>query len=324
MIRIAQYDARLDVEAAFQVWQAALGGAWPLTPALFQQVIDASGGHHFVARDDDEVVGFVATQLEQEGTGSDFSGYILAIAVAPWAQGRGIGTALHDTALDYLHHVGARSVQLGGGRISRFWPGVPNNLHNALPFFTAKGWHPDSISHDMVRHLGDFQAPDGVYDTLRDRQIDIAVASQADVERILEFEAREFPFWFEAFAEVAGLGDCRDLLVGRDREGRVLASLIMYSPHSHPSRTDAIWKTLLGDDLGALGSVGVAAAEQGKGFGLALVARGSELLRERGVSNCHIGWTHLLDFYGKLGYTRWESYTMSRRELDRIAANYPG
>ncbi len=315
MASIEQYDARLDGDAAFQVWQAALEEAWPLTPALFQQVIVAGGGHHYLAREDGQVVGLVATQLERDGTGSDHSGYIIALAVAPWAQGRGIGTALHDTALDYLRQAGACRVQLGGGRISRFWPGVPNNLPNARPFFKARGWEPDSISHDMVQHLHDFQAPGRVYDTLRDRQIEIVVASQADVERILEFEAREFPFWLEAFAAVADLGDYHDLLVGRDKEGRILTSLIMYSPQSHPGRTDAIWKTLLGDNLGALGAVGVAAAEQGKGIGLALVARGSEILRERGVDNCHIGWTHLLDFYGKLGYTRWQSYSMSWRNL---------
>ncbi len=316
MASIEQYDAGLDGEAAFQVWQAALGEVWPLTPELFQRVIDAGGTHHYLAREEGEAVGLAATQLEQDGTGSsDLSGDIMAIAVAPWAQSRGIGRALHDTALDYLRQAGARRVQLGGGRISRFWPGVPINLPHALSFFNAMGWEPDSISHDMVRHLGDFQVPDRVYDTLRDRRIDIAQASQADVERILEFEAREFPSWLEAFAQVAELGDYHDLLVGRDHEGHIVASLIMYSSQSHPRRTDAIWKTRLGDNLGSLGAVGVAAAEQGQGIGLALVARGSELLRERGVDNCHIGWTHLLDFYGKLGYTRWESYSMSTRDL---------
>jgi beta-N-acetylhexosaminidase len=315
MVSIEQYDAGLDGDAASHVWQAALGEVWPLTPELFQRVTGVAGGHHYLAREDGEAVGLVATQLEQEGTASDLTGCIMAIAVAPWAQSRGIGRALHDRALDYLRQAGARSVQLGGGRISRFWPGVPDNLPNALRFFNALGWQPDGISHDMVRHLGDFQAPDRVYQTLLDRHIELAVPSQADVERILAFEAREFPSWLQAFAEVAELGDYHDLLVGRDNEGRILASLIMYSPQSHPSRTDAIWKTLLGDNLGALGVVGVAAAEQGQGFGLALVARGSELLRERGVGNCHIGWTHLLGFYGKLGYSRWESYAMSSRDL---------
>lgn len=39
-----------------------------------------------------------------------------------------------------------------------------------------------------------------------------------------------------------------------------------------------------------------------------------EWLRQRGVGNCCIGWTWLLDFYGRLGYRPWRSYAMSWRE----------
>jgi beta-N-acetylhexosaminidase len=67
--------------------------------------------------------------------------------------------------------------------------------------------------------------------------------------------------------------------------------------------------------VGALGTVGVAAARRGQGIGLALVARGSEILKEQGINQCHISWVVLLDFYGKLGYRTWRSYKMSWRFL---------
>ena len=75
-----------------------------------------------------------------------------------------------------------------------------------------------------------------------------------------------------------------------------------------------LWTRLLGDDCGGLGAVGVAAGVRGQGIGTALVARGSDVLRERGVGNSCIGWTWLVDFYGRLGYRPWRSYAMSWRE----------
>jgi predicted N-acetyltransferase YhbS len=89
----------------------------------------------------------------------------------------------------------------------------------------------------------------------------------------------------------------------------------MSSPQSHPARTDVAWKGLLGDDAGSINAVGVAAAAQGRGIGIGLMARGSEVLVERGAGMCHIGWTTLLDFYAKVGYTPWCAYAMSWREL---------
>jgi len=37
-------------------------------------------------------------------------------------------------------------------------------------------------------------------------------------------------------------------------------------------------------------------------------AEESELLRDAGGTVCHIGWTVLLRFYGRLGYEPWRTY----------------
>lgn len=66
----------------------------------------------------------------------------------------------------------------------------------------------------------------------------------------------------------------------------------------------------LGKSVGAIGCVGVAANMQGQGIGIALVARATELLIERGVEICSIDWVVLTDFYAKLGYTVWRGYDM--------------
>lgn len=81
-----------------------------------------------------------------------------------------------------------------------------------------------------------------------------------------------------------------------------------------PGSAEAI-AAMLGPDMSTIGCVGVAAEHQGAGIGTAMVARASEVLRDRGVGTCHIGWTTRAGFYGWLGYRHWRSYAMFRRDL---------
>ena len=43
---------------------------------------------------------------------------------------------------------------------------------------------------------------------------------------------------------------------------------------------------------------------EGRGIGTALVARASEMLRDRGPGACHIGWTVRESFCTRAGYRR--------------------
>jgi GNAT superfamily N-acetyltransferase len=57
-----------------------------------------------------------------------------------------------------------------------------------------------------------------------------------------------------------------------------------------------------------------AQAARGRGIGMALTARGTEIARDRGARTGFIGYTHLAGWYAKLGYTVWEEYIMSWSE----------
>jgi hypothetical protein len=48
---------------------------------------------------------------------------------------------------------------------------------------------------------------------------------------------------------------------------------------------------------------------------MALVAQATEILQARGCSTSFIGWTWLVDWYGKLGYAVWQEYIMSWKNL---------
>jgi predicted N-acetyltransferase YhbS len=58
-----------------------------------------------------------------------------------------------------------------------------------------------------------------------------------------------------------------------------------------------------------------------QGIGLALAARATEIVRERGLARSYVGWTWLVDWYGKLGYRVWQEYIMARHTGKNSAHN---
>jgi GNAT superfamily N-acetyltransferase len=311
MLDLRPYREREDGAAVYALWQAALGQQWPIDAADFQRLLADSplyaSGDCIVAWQDGAIIGFVAAQIDR---GAPAEASIAALFVDPRHQRRGVGTALQAAALAHLRDVGSTRVQIGGGH-SRFWPGVPNNLPAAKPFFEARDWQFGEVCYDLAQQMSGYQSPEDLID---DIMLDLATPEH--VPALLEFERREFPQWLAGFQPVIDAGDFDDLLLARESQnGEIIGSLILYSHRSHPSRVDGFWKRLIGDPLGEIGCVGVAAAAQGRGIGTAMMARASEILKQRGVAAVHIGWVYRVNFYGRLGYARWQPFHMSWREL---------
>lgn len=66
---------------------------------------------------------------------------------------------------------------------------------------------------------------------------------------------------------------------------------------------------------GRLGPLGVAASVRENGIGLAIAARVTELLRDRGAAKSYVGWTWLVDWFGRLEYKIRQEYVMSWKTL---------
>ena len=88
---------------------------------------------------------------------------------------------------------------------------------------------------------------------------------------------------------------------------------LVLMPRSYRQPDGFIWQELLGPKTGGIGTLGVREDARGRGIGLALAARTTEILRDRGLGSSYVGWTWLVDWYGKLGYRVWRKYAMSWR-----------
>lgn len=320
MAQIDLYQPERDEAGVLDCWRSAFAELWPLAPDMLRVMTHAEGpnvaGPHFVARANNQVVGVVITQFGQPPrTPGRRSGHIAALAVARSQQRMGIGRALLHTAIDAFREADVKVAQIGG-LVPRLFPGVPMNMSGALDFFRKQGWEFEDTTWDIARSLTDYETPAEITARIAAEGLTIDAARADEVEEALDFERREFPGWLEEHGYPARIGDHADILVARDPAKGVVGTLIMYVyGQSSPKRGDFLWHTLLGPRTGSLNAVGVAASERGRGIGVGLVARGSEVLKARGVENAGIGWTTLTGFYGKLGYQPWREYAASWREI---------
>lgn len=319
MIRLRPYQPEIDAASVYELYRASLGDRWPISAPAFHQTLNGFGdyrpGDHVVAESDGRIVGFVGTQVRRSDPSPKPQGGIGLLMVHPDFRRRRIGSRLHDFALLRLNDQGMKRAQLGAGAGARLWNGVPSDLPDAVRFFEACGWEFTETAHDLVRSLHDYETPALIADRLTGADVTVRPASPNELPRILAFEAREFPNWLPYFRRTTEHGRPEDVLVAWSADGEAVGTLLLFSKDSPGSEHDRIWREMLGEDMGGLGCVGVAASEREKGIGLGLVARASEILKERSVGNCHIGWTWLLDWYGKLGYRPWRSFEMAWRDL---------
>lgn len=321
-VLIRPYNPNLDSKALLPLWQAALGDTWPMRDDLMRRLLTDHryyrAGDHLVAVAGEQLIGFAGTQVDRNAAPTqERSGGIAVVLVHPDWQRQGIGTRLHAAALTWLRREGVRNLMLAGGGMYRFWPGIPADLPGAYDFFAACGWplEPERRSCDLVRDLSDFELPLAMSAKLAEERVTIRPARREEVDDVLAFEHRHFPGWAAGFDYMAALGDYVNLLVAFDAEKGIVGTLMLHTPASRWLAANITWKTMLGDSLGGISAVGVAESERGRGIGIGMVAVGCEVLRARGVENSHIDWTGIVDFYGKLGYTVWREYWMSRREL---------
>ncbi len=315
---ITIYNAA-DLAEMTRVWMAALWDKYPLSEFLLKNVlanpVDGQGGQHFVAREDDKIVGFVATQINPAlKAGDPPLGYILCIVIHPDYRRRGIGGQLIGAATEYFQQSGVKRV-MAGGKYPRIFPGTPNDLPGAKAFFLKQGWLETARDYDLGRRLEDYVTPETVLERIRAEGVELYAGTQDDVAEVLAFNDREFAGWAATYHYVASIGDYQDFLVARDPARGVIGTLLMYSHHSQRVRCDALWRNIFGETLGGLGEVGIGKAERGRGMGLALVAIGSEILKARGVGYCNIGFTSLVDFYGRVGYKVWREYNILWKTL---------
>jgi ribosomal protein S18 acetylase RimI-like enzyme len=225
-----------------------------------------------------------------------------------------VGTRLLATAASALRAQGAREINLGGPPGPYLWPGVPTNLEGAQRFFETRGAAFTETRTDMKLDLSSYVTPSGVMERAAAADVRFSVATPADTESILTFEATHFPRWLGSFEAAIENGRHDEVLLVRDARGDLVGTAMIERPD--PA---FVWDRLM-PGAGQLGVVGVAEPARGRGIGLALSARGCEILADRGVRHVYLAWVWSPGWYAQLGFRVWRVYLRGALGVTRAAA----
>jgi GNAT superfamily N-acetyltransferase len=313
--------------ALLHLWNAATAGRLPISLRVWRQNVDHDPLFHpddclIATTPDGNPTGFIITrtltsldmQANPDMAPYQGFGYIMALAVHPDHRHRGTGSQLLQWAERRLISRGA-TVLCPTGPPGHLLPGPPAH-EPALQFWLHRGYSLKAIVHDVRADLSSWRPPAppapvaaGNY-TLRQGR-------PGEEGRIVAFLKASFPgrwryYLSDAFARGYSPADVTLLC---ERGGQIKGFLCTYHEHSGFLGGGALLHRLLRPGCwGGIGPLGVSADVRGQRLGLALLAAGVSYLHSRGVRDCSIDWTDLLDFYGRLGFTTWQSYYILEKQ----------
>ncbi|MBB6729925.1 GNAT family N-acetyltransferase [Cohnella zeiphila] len=312
------------LDEALSIWNAELGGSYPLRPRLLRQNVAADSRllreGSWVARDPGTgaFVGFVIAKTAGKGDERRFglredAGWIHALLTASAWRGKGIGGALLGRAEEALRAAGVRRIVLGNDLHRRMFPGIPGELAETKRWFEKRGYVSRENVYDLIK----------AYDTDEETALPslgeaaARVATPRDRDALTAFMARCFPGTWDLqhrdYWERGGTG--REYVV-LEKQGKLIGFCRMNDGESPLLAQNVYWAPLFEDELGGIGPLGIDEAYRGHRYGISIVQAAIHFLRERGIRRIVIDTTPFVDFYGKLGYEVWKRYAKYDKSLD--------
>jgi GNAT superfamily N-acetyltransferase len=285
-------DPVRDRSAVRDLWELALGARWP----IHAETLAASMPLAYGLGDTEKLSGAI---------GFDETGAISFVMVDPSRRREGIGRALHQAA---VAHLAATKPELTLGGAHSFWRGIPDNLPDAPPFFTALGWTLGATVVDMTMPLAGFTVDPAAIARADAIGVRFSFATKDDADDVIAYEGREHPNWTNYFRRRFP-DEPGSVIVGRDRVGDVVAASLIDLPPKHRGR----WSRILGEDMAEIGCIGVSASLNGQGIGTAMVALATAEVQRAGARLAFLAWTTRTDFYARLGYKVWHAYQTATR-----------
>lgn len=315
-VQVREYSPFADIPGVLKAWEAALGGAYPVSERVFASRAGGTPGWQpgdaLVACAGRRIVGFGLAEIVRTSLGAT-GGSIAALLVAPDCQRQGIGSQLLRGLEARLRKAGCKSAGAGAGP-QRFWTGVPENLPAAKAFLARHGYASTRRSPDMLMPLENCSL-EGRYQAALDAAgCRVVAASADDAGALLSFEAREFKGWCANLIQLMSAGDVANILLVK-HGAEIVGSITAFTPGSRWRGANVVWERVHGAGMGGYGAVGIAKEWRGKGLGAAMNIAAALHVRRHGATCCYIDWVGPVEFYEKLGARVWRWFDMMGKEL---------
>ena len=306
IIHLNKYE---KLEELYQIWNAEYGNIYPISAELFERNIEniymkAS----YVAVDNEKLVGFVIGKVwhdSYEIKGYEKIGWISLLYVKPKYRKLGIGSSLLNACVNALEEYGVHIINLGKDYCN-FFPGLPIDLVKYQGWFQKRGFEFTYQTHDLISRFNKNKLK-----IVNDNFV-FTTAKEIDKDLVIKFIETNWPgrWTKEAIDYYDNGGNGNEYLICLNDKKEICAfakvcyptTLVKLMSNSHT------WRARF-DALGGIGPLGVAPAYRGKHLGYDIVAASVNSLIDAGVSDMIIDWTGLLDFYRKMGFEVWKSYS---------------
>jgi len=303
-----------DEAAVVRVWNAALcadpiGVATWRAKVLLDPNFDPAGC--LVAEAEGRVRGFILSLVRRVPFFNDGyqpeQAWITAFGVAPEWQGRGLGTALLDAALDRLRRLDRKTVALAPYVPNYFTPGADAHAYApGVAWLERRGFQVVERPLSMRAELTGFQIPESIRqaeERLAAEGIAIRLATPPDIVPLLDFIPRHFGWDWHREAS----GVLMDLFAGDPRQVSMLVAvrdgaILGYAEH----RAERF------------GPFGVDPALRSRGIGRVLLAH---TLREMLKKNYHAAWflwtgDDAARLYAQCGFHEVRRFAVLRKSLE--------
>ncbi|MDD5708214.1 MAG: GNAT family N-acetyltransferase [Kiritimatiellae bacterium] len=312
---IRPYEPASDAQAALDLWERALGGAYPVSRRVFLSRIGDGApswdwGDTVCAEEGGRLVGLASLELPRCVSGHGGEAYVSVVIVDPTASRRGIGTNMLECLENRAGAEGCTTIRVGQSQL-RFFTGVPEDLPAAVAFFKKNGYTSSRLAPDMIIDCrdGSMQA------RYQERLQTIGARVECCTENVLPAMVGLGPdAWQHAMVRMAASGDMANIL-GVFRGDQVIGSILTYTPESRFRSACLVWERIFGPRLGGYGEVFVSPAWRGQGLGAAMCEAAALHVRQHGADRCFIGWVGPQEFYRKIGATVWRRHELCSKTL---------
>lgn len=224
---------------------------------------------------------------------------ILLLCVDPDYRKQGIGTHLLHKSEEHISK-GFDTIHLGYSRNTYLLCGVPMDADcNSHEFFRRNGYSENWISCDMIIDLSTYVRKPELDNNDSNIIIRRRRNDREEIEKTIKC-ADIIDGWGEYFKAAS------DVIVA-EADGEIIG-LVIVEPDS------CIFPGSL-KGAGTLACLGVLEAYRKHGVGMKLCQEALTTLKESGCNICHIGYTWLDWWYGKLGAKKYISYWMGDKKV---------
>ena len=318
MIEYLKFIDINDKNEIFKIWNKELGNIYPISEELFKRnSSNLSNDLSYVAIDENkQIVGFILSKIwndEFKILSYDESCWINLIYVVPKSRRLGIGSKLLELVEKEAKKIGKKNLFLGKD-YNNYFPGLPVDLKNSLPWFEKRGFVRPYDTYDLIKKI---KSPCLSKINLRNDSYVFRISNLDDKDKIIDLVKRNWPGrWLKELLDYYNNGgDGSEYVIALDNDIVCAFAKIGY-PHTKCELIsfNMTWRDRF-DALGGIGPLGVDASYRKRNLGFDIVAYANNILVENNVSDIIIDWTGLLDFYRNMGFEVFKSYFYMSKTL---------